>query len=38
VPAAGCAIVVFGVVAFLLDDGDLKAVLARVRRVVKRRS
>ena len=38
VPAAGCAIVAFGVVAFLLDDGDLKAVLARVRRVVRRRS
>ena len=28
VPAAGCAIVAFGVVAYLLDDGDLKAVLA----------
>ena len=38
VPAAGCAIVAFGVVAYLLDDGDLKAVLARVRRVVRRRS
>ena len=38
VPAAGCAIVAFGVVAFLLDDGDLKAVLAWVRRVVRRRS
>ena len=32
VPAAGCAIVAFGVVAYLLDDGDLKAVLAWVRR------
>ena len=38
VPAAGCAIIAFGVVAFILDDGDLKAVLARVRRVVRRRS
>ncbi len=38
VPAAGCAIVAFGVVAYLLDDGDLKAVLAWVRRVVRRRS
>ena len=37
VPAAGCAIVVFGVVAYLLDDGDLKAVLAWVRRVTRRR-
>ena len=26
VPAAGCAIVGFGVVAYLLDDGDLRAV------------
>jgi len=38
VPAAGCAIVAFGVVAYLLDDGDLKAVLAWVRRAVRRRS
>jgi hypothetical protein len=37
VPAAGCAIIAFGVVAYLLDDGDLKAVLARVRRVARRR-
>ena len=36
VPAAGCAIIAFGVVAYLLDDGDLKAVLAWVRRVVRR--
>jgi hypothetical protein len=32
VPAAGCAIIAFGVVAYLLDDGDLKAVLAWARR------
>jgi putative peptidoglycan lipid II flippase len=36
VPAAGCAIIAFGVVAYLLDDGDLKAVLALVRRVLRR--
>ena len=36
VPAAGCAIIAFGVVAYLLDDGDLKAVLAWVRRVLRR--
>jgi putative peptidoglycan lipid II flippase len=36
VPAAGCAIAAFGVVAYFLDDGDLKAVLARLRRVVAR--
>jgi hypothetical protein len=35
IPAAGCAIIAFGVVYFL-DDGDLRAVLARVRRVVAR--
>ena len=28
VPAARCAIIAFGVVAYLLDDGDLRAVLA----------
>ena len=38
VPAAGGAIVAFGVVAYFLDDGDLKAVLAWVRRVTRRRS
>jgi putative peptidoglycan lipid II flippase len=38
VPAAGCAIIAFGVVAYLLDDGDLRAVLAWVRRVIKRQS
>jgi putative peptidoglycan lipid II flippase len=34
VPAAGCAIIVFGVVAYFLDDGDLRAVLAWLRRAV----
>ena len=38
VPAAGCAILAFGVVAYFLDDGDLKTVLAWVRRVVRRSS
>jgi hypothetical protein len=37
-PAAGVAIVAFGVVAYLLDDGDLKAVLAWIRRAVRGRS
>jgi putative peptidoglycan lipid II flippase len=32
VPAAVLAIIAFGVVAYLLDDGDLKAVLAWARR------
>jgi putative peptidoglycan lipid II flippase len=34
VPAAGAAMVAFGVVAYLLDDGDVAAVLAWVRRAV----
>jgi putative peptidoglycan lipid II flippase len=34
--AAGCAIVAFGVVAYIFDDGDLKAVLAWVRGAVRR--
>ena len=38
VPAAGCAIIAFGVVAYLLDDGDLRVILARVRRAVRPRS
>jgi putative peptidoglycan lipid II flippase len=37
-PAAVGAIIVFGVVAYLLDDGDLKAVLAWVRRTARLRS
>ena len=35
-PAAGCAVIAFGVVAYLLDDGDLRAVLAWVRRAAAR--
>jgi putative peptidoglycan lipid II flippase len=38
VPAAGCAIIGFGVVAYFLDGGDLRVVLALVRRLVRRRS
>ena len=34
VPAAGCAIIAFGVVAYFLDDGDLRVVLAWLRRAV----
>jgi putative peptidoglycan lipid II flippase len=36
VPAAGLAIITYGVVAYLLDDGDLKVVLAWVRRAAAR--
>jgi putative peptidoglycan lipid II flippase len=38
VPAAGGAIIAFGVVAYILDDGDLKAVLAWARRAMRLRS
>jgi putative peptidoglycan lipid II flippase len=38
VVAAGCAILAFGVVAYILDDGDLKAVLASVRGAVRLRT
>jgi putative peptidoglycan lipid II flippase len=38
VPAAGGAIIAFGVVAYILDDGDLKTVLAWMRRAVRPRS
>jgi putative peptidoglycan lipid II flippase len=38
VPAACCAIIAFGVVAYLLDDGDLRAAVARVRRIAGLRS
>jgi putative peptidoglycan lipid II flippase len=37
VPAACGAIIAFIAVAYLLDDGDLRAALAWVRRVLKRR-
>ena len=35
--AAGCAIIAFGVVAYILDNGDLKAVLTLVRGAVRLR-
>ncbi len=35
--AAGCAIIAFGVVAYILDNGDLKAVLTWVRGAVRLR-
>jgi putative peptidoglycan lipid II flippase len=38
VPAACCAILAFGVMAYILDRGDLKAVLAWVRRALRRTS
>ena len=38
VPAAGGAIIAFGVVAYILDDGDLKTVLAWMRRAMRPRS
>ena len=38
VPAAGCAIIAFGVVAYFLDHGDLRSVLSWVRRVARPRS
>jgi putative peptidoglycan lipid II flippase len=38
VPAAGLAILAFGAVAYLLDNGDLRAVLAWARRAARRRA
>jgi putative peptidoglycan lipid II flippase len=38
VPAACCAILAFGVMAYVLDKGDLNAVLVWVRRAVRRSS
>ena len=38
VPAASGAVIAFGVVAYLLDDGDLKTVLTWVRRALRPRS
>jgi putative peptidoglycan lipid II flippase len=38
VPAAGCAIIVFGVVAYFLDGGDVRAGLTWTRQAAKRRS
>jgi len=37
-PAAAAAIIAFGAVAFLLDDGDLRSVLTWIRRAVRPRS
>ena len=34
VPAAGLAIVAYGIVAYFLDDGDLKVVLAWLRQAL----
>jgi hypothetical protein len=35
--AVGCAVIVFGGVAFLLDPSDLKALLARLRQIARLR-
>jgi putative peptidoglycan lipid II flippase len=37
IPAVGCAILAYAVVAYFLDDGDLRAVLAWVRRIARLR-
>jgi putative peptidoglycan lipid II flippase len=37
IPAAGCAIIAYGAVAYLLDDGDLRTVLAWMRRAARLR-
>jgi hypothetical protein len=37
IPAVGCAILAYAVVAYLLDDGDLRAVLAWARRTARLR-
>jgi len=38
VVATACAVIAFGVVAYFLDRGDLKAVGARLRRIVASRA
>jgi putative peptidoglycan lipid II flippase len=38
VVAAGCAVIAFGVVAYALDRGDLKNVVARLRQIARPRS
>jgi putative peptidoglycan lipid II flippase len=38
VVAAGGAVIAFGIVAYLLDQGDLKAVVARLRRLARLRA
>ena len=35
--AVGCAVVVFGAVAYVLDDGDLRVVMARLKRAARLR-
>lgn len=35
VAATGCAVVAFGVVAYLLDNGDLRTIVARLRRLIR---
>jgi putative peptidoglycan lipid II flippase len=35
--AAGCAVAAFGVVAYVLDEGDLQVVLARLRQIARLR-
>jgi len=35
--AVGCAVVAFGAVAYVLDDGDLRVVLARLKRMARLR-
>jgi putative peptidoglycan lipid II flippase len=36
--AAGCAVLAFGAIAYLFDDGDLRVILSRVRQVARFRS
>jgi hypothetical protein len=36
--AVCCAVVAFGVVAYILDDGDLRPILARLRQAAGLRS
>jgi hypothetical protein len=36
--AVGCAVIAFGVVAYSLDHGDLKTILAWLRQVAGRRN
>jgi len=35
--AAGCAVIGFGVVAYILDDGDLRRTLVRLRQAARLR-
>ena len=36
-PAAGCAMAAFAIVAYVLDNGDLRAIAARLRRAARSR-